>query len=117
MKRTKEESRKRIHLRIKKRVSGTATKPRLSLYKSNKYIYCQLIDDVTGKVITAASNSNIDSTAKMTKIEQSKEVGKVLGEKARGVNIEELVFDRSGYLYHGRVKALADGIREAGIKF
>jgi len=117
MKNTKEESRKRIHLRIKKKVKGAAEKPRLTVFRSNKGIYAQLIDDTSGKVMTSSASTSLDKNTKITKIEQAKEVGKLIASKAKDLNITNIVFDRSGYLYHGRVKALADGAREAGLNF
>ncbi len=116
MKFKKEQRRRRIHLRIRKAVVGTAERPRLSVYRSNHAIYCQLIDDRAGHTILAASSMD-KSIAKATNVEQAKQVGKLIAEKAVGSKIEAVVFDRSGYLYHGRVKALAEGAREGGLKF
>ena len=112
---SKENSRKRIHLRIRKKINGTAEKPRLAVYRSNKAIYAQLIDDVKGNTIAAASSTECDATG--PKVEQAKAVGKLIAEKATSNNITSVVFDRGGYLYHGRVKALAEGAREAGLAF
>jgi large subunit ribosomal protein L18 len=112
---SKENSRKRIHLRIRKKINGTAEKPRLAVYRSNKAIYAQLIDDVKGNTIAAASSTECDVTG--PKVEQAKAVGKLIAEKATSNNITSVVFDRGGYLYHGRVKALAEGAREAGLAF
>lgn len=112
---TKASRRKRIHYRIRKTIKGTPNVPRLSVYRSNKAIYCQLIDDLTGATI--ASASTVDTKVEGTKIDQAKSVGKVIADKAKEMNIETVVFDRSGYLYHGRVKAIADGARENGLKF
>lgn len=116
MKFKKEQRRRRIHLRIRKAVVGTAERPRLSVYRSNHAIYCQLIDDRAGHTILAASSMD-KSIAKATNVEQAKQVGKLIAEKAVSTKIETVVFDRSGYLYHGRVKALAEGAREGGLKF
>jgi large subunit ribosomal protein L18 len=116
MNRTKKESRRRIHLRVRKKVNGTAERPRLCVYRSNKSIYCQIIDDLSGRTLAAASTHD-DGTATGTKVEQAVAVGKVIAEKAKAAGIENVVFDRGGYLYHGRVKALADGAREGGLKF
>jgi large subunit ribosomal protein L18 len=116
MKRTKEQSRKRIHLRIRKKVEGTTERPRLCVYRSNKSIYCQIIDDLKGHTI-AAANSNDAAVAGSTKSEKAVAVGKLIAERAIAAGINNVVFDRSGYLYHGRVKALADGAREAGLQF
>lgn len=117
MKLTKEGKRKRIHLRIRKSIKGTAEKPRLSVYRSNRDIYCQLIDDLTGNTLVSASSIENGFTREGNKVNQSKAVGKALAEKAKAANIEDCLFDRGGYLYHGRVKALADGAREGGLKF
>lgn len=105
--------RSKIKYRIRKSVSGNSGRPRLAVFKSNKGIYAQLIDDVQGQTIASASSSGM----KGTKIEQATLVGKAIAEKAKAANIEKVVFDRSGYVYHGRVKSLADGAREAGIVF
>jgi len=111
----KEQKRKRIHLRIRKKLKGTAEKPRLAVYRSNKEIYAQLIDDVKGHTIASASTT--EAGASGAKIEQAKMVGKLIADKAASANISSVVFDRGGYLYHGRVKAIADSAREAGLKF
>lgn len=116
MKRTKEQSRNRIHMRVRKKVNGSAERPRLSVYRSNKAIYCQIIDDLKGHTLVAA-NSWEDAKAAGTKTERAKLVGQRIAEKAKAAGIETVVFDRGGYLYHGRVKALADGAREGGLKF
>ena len=109
--------RKKVKMRIRKTINGTATRPRLTVFRSNKEIYAQLIDDVTGKTLFAASSIEKDFNAeKVSKIETSKKVGQLLAEKATAGGINEVVFDRNGYLYHGRVKALADGAREKGLK-
>lgn len=113
---TKTARRKRIHLRIRKKMEGSSTRPRLAVYRSNKQIYCQLIDDSKGKTIASAS-SNDDSIAGGNKSELAKKVGELIGSRAQSLNISEVVFDRGGYLFHGRVKALADGARSAGLKF
>ncbi|UKM65110.1 50S ribosomal protein L18 [Flavobacteriaceae bacterium GSB9] len=115
---TKNERRLRIKNRIRKVVSGTEARPRLAVYRSNKEIYAQLIDDLTGNTISAASSRDKDiSSAKATKAEVAKLVGKSLAEKAVKAGIETVSFDRGGYLYHGRVKQLAEGAREGGLKF
>jgi large subunit ribosomal protein L18 len=114
---SKQGRRKRIHYRIRRSIQGTAERPRLSVYRSNRAIYCQLIDDVAGRTLAAAST--MDKTVANTgnKTAQSKEVGKLIAERGKAAGVEVVVFDRSGYLYHGRVKALADGAREGGLKF
>jgi large subunit ribosomal protein L18 len=105
----------RIRQGIRRRVSGTAEKPRLSVFKSNKAIYAQIIDDEQGHTIAAASSKEIGSTG--VNIETAKEVGKKIAEKAGSNGVEKVVFDRGGYLYHGKIKALADGAREGGLNF
>ncbi|MCK0130708.1 50S ribosomal protein L18 [Flavobacteriaceae bacterium F08102] len=114
---SKLERRQRIKYRIRKVVSGTDTRPRLSVYRSNKEIQAQLIDDVAGRTLLAVSSRDKGIDAKGTKIEVATLVGKALAEKAKKAGIELVSFDRNGYLYHGRVKALAEGAREAGLKF
>ncbi len=115
MKRTKQQSRRRIHLRVRKKVSGTPERPRLCVYRSNKSIYCQIIDDLKGHTLVAASSH--ETTIEGTKIEQAVAVGKLVAEKAKDAGIVDVKFDRGGYLYHGRVKAVADGAREGGLQF
>lgn len=115
---TKNERRIRIKSRIRKVVSGTTSRPRLAVFRSNKEIYAQIIDDQNGKTIVAASSRDKDfAKAKGNKSEIATLVGKSLGEKAVKAGLESISFDRGGYLYHGRVKSLADGAREAGLKF
>jgi len=115
---TRTERRQRIKNRIRKVVSGTETQPRLSVFRSNKEIYAQIVNDVTGKTISAASSRDKDiNSVKGTKTEVATMVGKSLAEKAIKAGIETISFDRGGYLYHGRVKSLAEGAREAGLKF
>ena len=112
---TKSERRQRIKFRIRKIVSGTASNPRLSVFRSNKEIYAQIIDDVNGVTLAAASSR--EAGAKGTKIEIATAVGKLVAEKALKAGIENVTFDRGGYLYHGRVQSLAEGARAAGLKF
>jgi len=115
---TKYQRRIRIKNRIRKVVSGSEARPRLSVFRSNKEIYAQIVDDVTGKTISAASSRDKDiSSAKGTKTEIATLVGKSVAEKALKAGVETIAFDRGGYLYHGRVKSLAEGAREAGLKF
>ena len=109
--------RAKIKRRIRKKITGTSSLPRLSVFRSNKQIYAQLIDDATGNTLVAASSYNNKEAAKKTKIEQAAVVGKELAEKAMKAGVESVVFDRNGYLYHGRVKSLAEGARAAGLKF
>ena len=113
---TKTERRQRIKFRIRKIVSGTAAQPRLSVFRSNKEIYAQVIDDVNGTTLFSAS-SREKGVAKGTKIETANAVGKLVAERALKAGVENITFDRGGYLYHGRVKSLAEGAREAGLKF
>lgn len=107
----------KIKKRIRANVFGTAVKPRLTVFRSNKQIYAQLVDDLQGITIAAASSLKGGVDAKANKSEQATTVGKVLAEKAIAAGITEVVFDRNGYLYHGRVKNVADGAREGGLKF
>ncbi len=109
--------RAKIKRRIRKKVSGTSMVPRLSVFRSNKQIYAQVIDDTTGKTLAAASSYNNKAADKKNKTEQAAVVGKEVAEKAVKAGIESVVFDRNGYLYHGRVKSLADSAREGGLKF
>lgn len=117
MKLTKNQRRTRIKNRIRKIVSGTDAQPRLSVFRSNKEIYAQLIDDVSGKTIAAASSRDKGVSDQGTKSEVATAVGKAIAEKAKEAGVEVISFDRSGYLYHGRVKSLAEGAREGGLKF
>jgi large subunit ribosomal protein L18 len=114
---TKVEKRNRIKRRVRGKISGSAALPRLSVFKSNKEIYAQLVDDKEGKTLVSASSRDKGVDAKGTKTEVSTAVGKAIAEKAKAAGIESIVFDRNGFVYHGRVKALADGAREAGLKF
>ncbi len=110
--------RKRIHYRIRKIVKGTAESPRLCVYRSNVGIYAQIIDDLKGTTILAASSLDKDiKNQTVTKVDQATLVGKKIAEKAIQAGITDVKFDRGGYLYHGRVKALAEGAREGGLKF
>ncbi|GEP50324.1 50S ribosomal protein L18 [Flavobacterium noncentrifugens] len=113
---TKSERRQRIKFRIRKIVSGTAAKPRLSVFRSNKEIYAQLIDDVNGVTLLAAS-SREKEVSKGTNVETATAVGKLIAEKALKAGLEAVTFDRGGYLYHGRIQSLAEGARAAGLKF
>ncbi|MBB1149949.1 MULTISPECIES: 50S ribosomal protein L18 [Myroides] len=113
---TKSERRQRIKFRIRKTVSGTPARTRLSVFRSNKEIYAQIIDDVNGVTLVSASSREAGIT-RGTNVETAASVGKLIAEKALKAGIETVSFDRNGYLYHGRVKSLADGAREAGLKF
>ncbi|MFK5981731.1 MAG: 50S ribosomal protein L18 [Flavobacteriaceae bacterium] len=114
---SKLERRQRIKHRIRKVVFGTATKPRLSVFRSNKEIYAQLVDDKSGTTLVSISSRDKEIESKGSKSEIAKLVGKSVAEKAIKAGIETIAFDRNGFLYHGRVKALADAAREAGLKF
>lgn len=115
---SKQDRRNRLRFRIRKTVSGTDQRPRLAVFRSNKEIYAQLIDDVSGKTITAASSRDKDvDVSKANKVEAAKLVGIAIAERAVKAGFETVSFDRGGYLYHGRVKSLAEGAREGGLKF
>ncbi|HRH63155.1 MAG: 50S ribosomal protein L18 [Bacteroidetes bacterium] len=115
---TKSSRRDKIKKRVRKVVSGTTESPRLSVFRSNKQIYAQIIDDSTGKTLVAASSKVADiANQKVNKVDQAKLVGKAIAEKAVGAGIKSIRFDRNGYLYHGRVKSLAEGAREGGLQF
>ena len=109
--------RERIKRGIRKRLTGSAERPRLSVYRSNKQIYAQLIDDATGKTLASAGSFKQKEAQNVNKITQATMIGKEIAEKAQEVGIKTIVFDRNGYLYHGRVKSLADSAREGGLKF
>lgn len=113
---TKVDRRKRIQLRIRKKITGTAARPRISVFRSNTQIYAQIIDDVAGKTLVSSSSLELKGV-KEPKAAIATKVGKALAEKAVAAGIADVVFDRGGYLYHGRVKALAEGAREGGLKF
>ncbi len=116
MKLSKRDSRKRIQKRIRKRISGTENIPRLSVFRSNKNISCQVIDDTKGITLFQISSKTV-TVDESSKIGQAKAVGKAVAQKASEHNIDRIIFDRSGYLYHGRIKALADAARENGLQF
>ena len=113
MTKSKKDSRQRVRFAIRKKVSGTSERPRLAVFRSNKDIYAQIIDDINSSTLASASSKD----AKGTKTEQAAVVGKLIAETAKKAGVETVVFDRGGFLYHGRVKALADSAREAGLKF
>jgi large subunit ribosomal protein L18 len=115
---SKKDSRQKTRYAIRKKVSGTSERPRLAVFRSNKQIYAQLIDDVAGNTLAAASSADKSLEGKkVTKIEQALAVGKLIAVNAKTAGIDTVVFDRSGFLYHGRVKALADSAREGGLNF
>lgn len=113
--------RKRRHMRVRAKVSGTAIRPRLNVFRSSAHIYCQVIDDVKGTTLVAASDLEDDVKTRAgdgaVKTARAKAVGETIAERALAAGIDSVVFDRGGFLYHGRVKAVADGAREAGLKF
>ncbi|EFB93931.1 MAG: 50S ribosomal protein L18 [Prevotella bivia] len=110
----KEQRRLKIKFRIRKNVTGSAERPRLSVFRSNKQIYAQVINDLTGTTLASASSLGLE---KLAKIEQAKKVGELVAAHAKAAGVEQVVFDRNGYLYHGRVQALAEAAREGGLKF
>lgn len=110
-------ARQKRHLRVRAKISGTPERPRLSVYRSLNHIYAQIIDDVNGATLVASSSLEKDFGAYGGNVEAAKKVGQMVAKKALEKGISEVVFDRSGYLYHGRVKALAEGAREGGLKF
>jgi large subunit ribosomal protein L18 len=114
---TARKARERRHRRVRGKVFGTAERPRLVVFRSNRGIEAQLVDDLEGKTLAAASWLQLKNSFKGSKTEQAAEVGKLLAQNAKKAEIEGVVFDRGGYLYHGRVKALADAAREGGLKF
>jgi large subunit ribosomal protein L18 len=113
---TRHEARARRHRRVRRRIAGTAERPRLVVFRSNRGISAQLVDDLEGKTVAAASWIELESF-KGNKVDQATEVGKLLAAKGKSAGLDRVVFDRGGYLYHGRVKALADAAREGGLQF
>lgn len=113
----KVDRRQRLKYHIRKKVKGSAERPRLSVFRSNTSIYAQIIDDITGKTLVSASNVDLGGRKENTNVEVATQVGKKIAEKAQEAGIQAVVFDRNGYLYHGKVKALAEGAREGGLKF
>lgn len=111
------QKRKRIHLRVRKKIKGTGSRPRLSVFRSLKYIYASLINDESGKTLFFASEKEIKGIKKLSKKEKAEKIGELIAKKALKKKISRVVFDRGGYKYHGRVKALAEGARKAGLKF
>jgi large subunit ribosomal protein L18 len=117
MSKNKTQRREKVRIGIRSKISGTASRPRLAVYRSNTAIYAQLIDDDKGITLMSASSRELEGSPKNYNLEISKRVGALIGDKAKQASIEAVVFDRSGYLFHGNVKALAEGAREAGLKF
>jgi len=117
MKITKQEHRRRRHRRVRKHVMGTAQRPRLAVFRSNKHIYAQAIDDIAGRTIASASTVEADARGGATAtVDAARAVGKRLGERVKAAGIDSAVFDRGGFKYHGRVAAVAEGAREAGLQ-
>jgi large subunit ribosomal protein L18 len=114
---TRQTARSRRHQRVRRKVRGTEVRPRLAIYRSNRYIYAQIIDDVSGHTVAAASSQEKDLRTRSLTVDTATEVGKLLGDRAKAAGVGSVVFDRGGYKYHGRVKALADAAREAGLEF
>lgn len=114
---SKREKRYRRHKRVRAKLFGTAKRPRLCVFRSTRHIYAQMVDDQRGKTMLSASDKELKKTKGRKKSEKAKEVGKLIAKKAAEKKIEKVVFDRSGYKYHGRVKALAEGAREGGLRF
>jgi large subunit ribosomal protein L18 len=116
---SKDRIRRRIHERLRQRMQGTSERPRLNVYRSLNHIYAQVIDDSTGKTLVAVSTAQGKKGSKKTggNVASAKEVGKMIAERAKEKGVKKVVFDRGGYLYHGRIKALADAAREAGLEF
>ncbi len=117
MSKSRHTARARRHYRVRKKVTGTAERPRLVVFRSNRYIYAQVVDDVAGSTVVAASSQEAGLRDKKLTVETASEVGKLLGARAKDAGVGRVVFDRGGYPYHGRVKALADGARQAGLEF
>ena len=114
---TRTESRRRIHRRIRKKVSGTAERPRLAVHYSNQHIYVQVIDDATGKTLCAASTLDKEVEKAASNVTAAAKVGELIAQRAKKAEVASVVFDRGGHLYHGKIKALADAAREAGLAF
>lgn len=116
----KNKARLKRHLRVRKKITGTAARPRLSVFRSSKHIYVQLIDDVQGVTIASASTADKELAAQIGNggnVESARKVGQLVAERAKAKGVTQVVFDRGGYLYHGRIQALADAAREAGLEF
>lgn len=117
MKSTRSAARDRRQKRVRRKITGTAQRPRLTVYRSNKYIYAQVIDDVEGRTLAAASSHEPDLRGSSLNVDVATRVGELVGQRAREAGVSEIVFDRAGYKFHGRVKALADAARDAGLEF
>lgn len=117
MKSSRAAARRRRRSRVRRKVAGTAVRPRLTVYRSNRYIYAQVIDDLEGRTLAAASSQEGDLRGSPLNLDTAAKVGSLLGERAKEAGISSVIFDRAGYKFHGRVKALADAAREAGLEF
>ena len=111
------EARRRRHVRVRKAVIGTSERPRLSVFRSNRYLYAQVIDDKTGRTLASASSQEASLRSKTLSVETATEIGKLVAERAKSAGVEAVVFDRGGFTYHGRIKALADAARASGLEF
>ena len=111
------EARRRRHVRVRKAVVGTAQRPRLAVFRSNRYLYAQVIDDKTGRTLAAASSQEVSLRTKSLSVETATEIGKLVAERAKSAGVDSVVFDRGGFTYHGRIKALADAARASGLEF
>jgi large subunit ribosomal protein L18 len=117
MRGSRTDARRHRHFRVRKKVHGTATRPRLAVFRSNRYIYAQVIDDDQGVTVASASSREEKLAKKTLNVDTANKVGELIGSRAKDAGIEEVVFDRGGFAYHGRVKALADGARKSGLEF
>ena len=114
---TRDVARRKRHFRVRKRVQGTAARPRMAVFRSNRYIYVQVIDDVTGRTLAAASSQEKELRERTLTVGTAAEVGKLIASRAKAAGVASVVFDRGGFAYHGRLKALADAAREEGLEF
>ncbi len=117
MRGSRQDARRRRHTRVRKQVKGTAGRPRLAVYRSNRYIYAQIIDDVTGTTVASASSQEKELRGSTLNVDTAGKVGTLVASRAKEAGVDAVVFDRGGYKYHGKVKALADAAREAGLEF
>ena len=117
MRGTRQDARSRRHTRVRKRVHGTGERPRLAVYRSNKYIYAQVIDDIEGRTLASASSQEADLRAQNLNLAAAAKVGEAIASRAKDAGVTSVVFDRGGYKFHGKVKALADAARDAGLEF
>ena len=117
MRGSRADARRRRHYRVRRRIHGTATRPRLAVYRSNRYVYVQIIDDEAGRTLASASSQEPGLRDRKLTVETAAEVGKLIGSRAKDAGIKSVLFDRGGFLYHGRIKALADAAREEGLEF